>query len=98
MRPYRPSNGSEGEWFTDKFCDQCLKDKEWREKEKNPCDILGRSMAFNTREEQYPKEWIYGENGSPTCTAFVLDTPENVEKEEWKKRRDPKTIDMFEQQ
>jgi hypothetical protein len=63
---YRPSNGSEGECFMAEFCERCSKDSE-----KRPCGILGRTMAFDVEDPQYPKEWQYQANG-PICTAFVL--------------------------
>ena len=63
-RLYRPSNGSEGEWFMSRWCDRCVKDSEAK-----PCRILGRTMAFDTRDKEYPGEWIEDGNG-PKCTAF----------------------------
>lgn len=70
MKPYRPSNGSEGEWFTDKFCMNCINC------DPNPsgpkqCEILFRSLFYDIGDEKYPTEWIYGEDGKPTCTAHV---------------------------
>jgi hypothetical protein len=61
---YRPSNGTEGEFFQARFCYRCAKDAN------NDCEIILRSMAFNTWEDDYPREWTYGEDDKPTCTAF----------------------------
>ena len=61
--PYRPSNGSEGDWFQASFCDRCRKQKR--------CTIVGRTMAFDVTDPQYPKQWIRDDAGDATCTAFV---------------------------
>lgn len=70
MKLYRPSNGTEGLMFQEKFCDICIHDKDWREKEKNPCEIMTRTMVLDIEHKNYPREWRYDEDGSPTCTAF----------------------------
>lgn len=69
--PYQPSNGTEGVMFADHFCDQCLHDKDWRDKEKNPCLILSATLIYDIGETEYPKEWTHDAEGHPTCTAFV---------------------------
>ena len=63
---YRPSNGSEGDWFMAEFCDQCAKDDVDNNK---LCDILTRTYAYDVDDKGYPKEWTYDE-GIPVCTAF----------------------------
>lgn len=67
---YRPSNGTEGEWFVEHFCENCERERQWREEEINPCEILGATFMFDVDDEGYPTEWRYVE-GKPTCTAFV---------------------------
>lgn len=62
--PYRPSNGSEGEWFMSRWCDRCVKDTNSR-----PCRILGRTLAFEIGDKHYPREWVQDDDG-PRCTAF----------------------------
>ena len=62
---YRPSNGSEGDWFMANWCEQCVKDSESK-----PCRILGRTMALGIRDKGYPSEWITDDDG-PRCTAFA---------------------------
>ena len=73
--PYRPCNGSEGEFFIGMWCEGCARDNEmngtcWREG-RDPgdgdwCEILGRSF----RDEPLP-EWVYGEDGQPKCLMFT---------------------------
>ena len=66
MKPYRPSNGTEGEIFQEHFCYRCTKDSE-----ASPCDILGRSFWNDLGDPDYPTEWIENDDGSnPRCTAF----------------------------
>lgn len=70
--PYRPSNGTEGEGFQMKFCDKCEHEREWRKSERNPCNILGLTMAFDIADPEYPKEWIEDATGA-RCTAFLAE-------------------------
>lgn len=68
-RLYRPSNGSEGEMFQEKWCYRCAKypavDSDV------DCDILARSFWNDIDDPKYPKEWIQDANGdNPRCTAF----------------------------
>lgn len=93
---YQPSNGTEGECFFDSWCRQCARDRSMREgddfddcDDDEVCGIIANTMAYNPEDEEYPKEWQYGENGQPRCTAFVpagqpVPPP-----------RDEHTIDMF---
>ena len=68
LRPYAPSNGTEGEWFMSKWCAKCscidFDDDD------SICDILGRSMAFDFDDPEYPTEWVTSEATGPKCTAF----------------------------
>ena len=61
-KPYRPSNGTEGEMFMEMFCDRCSK--------LSCCRIVGLSMAVEKDDPEYPKEWVFDSEGCPTCTAF----------------------------
>lgn len=46
-KPYRPSNGSEGDCFQAAWCERCLRDKAARAGDyANGCDILLRALAF----------------------------------------------------
>jgi hypothetical protein len=74
--PYRPCNGSEGEYFHSMWCEECERDKamngtaysEGREPDDDDyCEILNRSF----RDDEPLPEWVYGDDGQPKCTAFV---------------------------
>jgi hypothetical protein len=64
QRPYRPSNGSEGDWFMLIWCSKCVKDSEAK-----PCLILLRTLALGVNDKGYPSQWIEDDDG-PRCTAF----------------------------
>jgi hypothetical protein len=66
LRPYRPSNGTEGEFFIESHCCKCIKDRN------EDCPILAASFAYNVDEPGYPKEWVEVDDG-PMCTAYVPD-------------------------
>ena len=65
-RPYRPSNGTEGECFMSQWCMLCKRG----DMERNPegdgewCEI-GTDMLMGIQRD----EWIKDETG-PRCTAF----------------------------
>ena len=61
-KPYRPSNGTEGEAFQDRWCARCTRDDFDADL---LCPILARGLSG-----QQPPEWVY-RNGVPTCTAFT---------------------------
>lgn len=68
-KPYRPSNVTEGMYFIEEYCMNCLHcgpDPNG----KKQCDILCASMCFNINEPGYPKEWVYDENDNPCCTNW----------------------------
>lgn len=82
LRPYRPSNGTEGMGFMEAFCFQCERDRD------EDCQILANTFAYDVTDAEYPAEWVCDESGA-RCTAFVqegepLPTP-----------RCTKTTDMF---
>jgi hypothetical protein len=68
-KPYRPSNGTEGEGFIDQYCMNCLHCDPDPEGKKQ-CDILCRSLCYNVSEPEYPTEWQWIA-GEPKCTAHV---------------------------
>lgn len=83
MSKYRPSNGTEGEWFISEWCGNCQRD------EHQDCPIVAATFCYEVDDPQYPAEWIEDDNG-PQCTAFIeagqpLPTP-----------RCASTSDMFE--
>ncbi len=71
MKKYCPSNGTEGMWFTGKFCDNCIHDNPDYNAKAPRCEILTLTMVLDVTDKDYPKEWIYNEENKPTCTKFV---------------------------
>lgn len=73
VKPYRPSNGSEGDCFMAQFCERCVHDRSARAGDyANGCQILCRSLFFGVDDPDYPKEWVEDDDGrSPRCTAFL---------------------------
>lgn len=81
---YCPSNGTDGDIFMSAWCfNGCTKHSE-----DNPCEIMGRSFCYGIDDPNYPEEWIYDEDGKPTCTAFSTLSEE-------KRYRCQDTEDMF---
>lgn len=77
-KPFRPANGTEGEMFFDGYCRNCARDKAMSEgkavedcDDDEKCDLIALSMAFDETDPRYPKAWVYGKDGQPTCTAFI---------------------------
>jgi len=70
LQKYRPSNGSEGEWFESKFCMQCIHTNPDPDK-KPQCKIWFRALVHYATDKEYPSEWTYDENNKPVCTAWV---------------------------
>lgn len=68
-KPYRPSNGTEGDMFKERFCAQCKHDDE-----DNPglgCEEIAMyTFILNLDDRDYPPEWVHDEEGRPTCTKF----------------------------
>lgn len=69
MDKYRPSNGTEGMIFTEKYCDNCIHEHNSPENRKS-CEILTKTMVYGLEDPEYPKEWCYV-NDKPTCTSWV---------------------------
>src|SRR5579859_6411517 len=90
-KPYRPGSGTEGMSFDEHWCDHCARDAAWREDpdHNDGCDILSKTFALDITDPDYPKEWIYGKDGRPCCTAFTTDPSKPV--------RCDKTLDLFAQ-
>lgn len=59
---YRPSNGTEGMMFMEKFCDRCVYNE-------SVCDIQLDTMIFEVDDSAYPEEWIIKDD-KPCCTKF----------------------------
>ena len=70
-KPYRPSNGTEGVMFQERFCDRCAKDDYDHETGGGIlCPIIGDTMCFDVTDSEYPKAWVINERGQPICTEF----------------------------
>ena len=61
-RKYRPSNGTEGEWFMEEWCGRC--------QIKGICKIWPQTFLYHITDPEYPSQWIYDENGAPICVSF----------------------------
>lgn len=72
LKPYRPSSGTEGMMFTEKWCERCARYGE----EGEGCNIWLLSCIHSTSHPDYPKEWVTGDRGATAlseamCTAFT---------------------------
>ena len=63
MEPYRPSNGSEGLWFTGKWCDNCQR-RALDPGAKTQCVHEGRAFCGKDNGKWFTID------GVPTCIAF----------------------------
>ena len=72
---YRPSNGFEGELFDGAWCSDCARDAAHRADPAlgDGCPILAAALAFDITHPDYPREWQYGADGQPRCTAFTTE-------------------------
>jgi hypothetical protein len=76
-KPYRPSHGIDDLQFRAKFCDRCkLLERDDEEFGSYPCPILDNALLFAIDDKDYPKQWVYDDEGRPTCTAFEVKTNE----------------------
>jgi hypothetical protein len=66
-KPYRPSNGTEGDIFESQWCLGCHFN--------GRCGVLIYSMGYAADEKGYPKELVIGPDGQPECTKFKEPVP-----------------------
>ena len=66
-KKWRPSNGTEGQIFMEEYCYNCIHDDP---DNRVYCNIIAESMAYETDDPQYPKEWQIGKDGQPICTNY----------------------------
>ena len=66
---YRPSCGTEGIAFTERWCGSCQRDAAFRADEGDSCLIAAMAVALNVTEPDYPREWVVAERG-PICAAW----------------------------
>lgn len=71
MKLYRPSNGTEGEIFKERFCYRCKNFDEFPEGYVDcKLGILMFAELHGIDHPKYPTEWRYDEKGKPTCIKF----------------------------
>lgn len=58
-KPYRPSNGTEGDFFEALWCRDCVHNE--------ACPIFLATLCHDVDEPEYPKEWQYDTDGQPVC-------------------------------
>lgn len=65
---YLPSNSTDGEAFTERFCLRCVHGAWDRDPDGQaaPCPITLDTTCNVQRDE-----WTYDDRGRPTCTAFT---------------------------
>lgn len=70
-KPYRPSNGTEGCYFQEGWCQNCKRDQAFQESPDTGegCSIIANSMAYSPGDPRYPTQWIW-QHGEPVCTEF----------------------------
>ena len=59
--------------FMGLHCFHCTRERDYfasGDAEKG-CEILSRASNMQIDHPDYPAEWQYGEDGYPTCTAFI---------------------------
>lgn len=84
VKKYRPSNDSEGAAFVAGWCGSCEHGRPNRE----PCDIVARTMWLDVDHPDYPEEWQVCDEGA-VCIAHVeIGGPD-------KAARCDRTVDMF---
>lgn len=64
-KPYRPSNGTEGDYFEAAWCSDCAKQVE------DACPIFMAMLFYRADEPEYPSEVKYGSDGHPVCLGHV---------------------------
>lgn len=72
IKLYRPANGTEADLFIEMFCEDCERDRAYRERDEGSgCPILARTFMHQIDHPDYPQEWRIDDEGDPICTAFV---------------------------
>lgn len=66
--PYRPSCGSEGADFIDRWCGRCTHDDP--SDDSDGCPIMGATFVFDVDDPAYPIEWREDGPLGPRCTGF----------------------------
>ena len=86
-KKYRPSNGTEGDIFIGHWCASCARDKHASEgkpieecEDNELCPILGKTMAHDVDDPEFPGDWIYDGDGKPCCTSWLSTSDKPVER------------------
>jgi hypothetical protein len=70
LKLYQPSNGTEGDYFMEKYCDNCYHESgRGNESPEGSCPILISTMFYDIKDDKYPNQWRYVD-GKETCIAF----------------------------
>ncbi|MEE9573009.1 MAG: hypothetical protein V3W20_08180 [Candidatus Neomarinimicrobiota bacterium] len=67
---YQPSNGTEGMYFEEEHCLQCINCDPHPCGDKQ-CQIWCNALCYSINDPEYPEEWVYDDNDKPTCTNHV---------------------------
>ena len=96
MTKYRPSNGTEGMMFMERWCQRCTCEAMQLEGEGDSCPILADTMVYAVDEPGYPEQWQVGDDGQPLCTEFRPElTPEKRAAEEHAAREEAGQMTLF---
>lgn len=73
IKPYSPSNGTEGIGFLECWCWECERERLFRKTDEpeHACEICTLSMVYSIKDKEYPPEWVYNECGEPVCMSFM---------------------------
>lgn len=52
------------------FCFKCKHDDDKTQLHEKSCSILAATFVYTVDHPNYPDEWIFDEDGFPTCTEF----------------------------
>ena len=85
MKPYLPSNGTEGIWWTELWCDRCSR-RALDPSAKTQCVQELRALMGEDNKRWY---WI---DGVPTCISF---RDRKLKKRYKKKKIDKRQIELF---
>ena len=77
-KPYRPANGTEGDWFFEEECRGCIHQSDFEEY--HICETESLSFRVSKYDPLYPIELQYGPDGQPCCRRKTLLPPIHLEK------------------
>ena len=86
MKPYLPSNGTEGMWWTEQWCDRCSR------RALNPNAKTQCVHEFRALFGEDNKRWYYVD-GVPTCLAF---RDRKLKRKRYSKKPDKNQMLLFE--